>query len=227
MSELLKRLFTSTVLIIILYKAFSNEFVLFFLFILTCFIVLIEFYHLIKKIYINEINKILILFFISIFYLIFCFTQLFFFITGDYDKMLLFIYLLSICIATDLGGYIFGKLFKGKKLTNVLAVSVRYYGGTKLGFGGLIRAYGNSISSVLAKVQLTEYIQYVLVQFQYQYDLRSKVEKVCSNYSDICVQIDHEFTEQITTTIQIPVGCVSYIRESLQDACNGRIYFVI
>ena len=116
---------------------------------------------------------------------------------------------------------------KGKKLTNVLAVSVRYYGGTKLGFGGLIRAYGNSISSVLEKVQLTEYIQYALVQFQYQYDLRSKVEKVCSNYSDICVQIDHEFTEQITTTIKIPVGHVSYIRESLQDACNGRIYFVI
>ena len=82
---------------------------------------------------------------------------------------------------------------KGKKLTNVLAVSVRYYGGTKLGVGGLIRAYGNSISSVLEKVQLTEYIQYALVQFQYQYDLRSNVQKVCTNHSDICIQIDHQY----------------------------------
>lgn len=115
---------------------------------------------------------------------------------------------------------------KGKKLTNVLAVSVRYYGGTKLGVGGLIRAYGNSISSVLERVQLTEYIQYALVQFQYQYDLRSNVQKVCTNHSDICIQIDHQFTEQITTTIQVRMSHVSYIREGLQDACNGRITFV-
>ena len=150
MSELLKRLFTSTVLIIILYKAFSNEFVLFFLFILTCFIVLIEFYHLIKKIYINEINKILILFFISIFYLIFCFTQLFFFITGDYDKMLLFIYLLSICIATDLGGYIFGKLFKGKKLTNISPNKT---------YSGLIGSY------------VISYLVFIYFYFEFKYPL--------------------------------------------------------
>jgi len=115
---------------------------------------------------------------------------------------------------------------KGKKLTNVLAVSVRYYGGKKLGVGGLIRAYGNSISSVLEKVQLTEYIRYALVQFQYQYDLRSQVQKICTNYSDICVQVEHQYTEQITTTIQIPMSRVSFIREALQNTCNGRITFV-
>lgn len=115
---------------------------------------------------------------------------------------------------------------KGKKLTNVLAVSVRYYGGTKLGFGGLVRAYGNSISSVLEKVQLTDYIKYTLVQFQYEYDLRSQVQKVCTHHSDLCVHIEHQFTEQITTTIQIPSNYVEDIREALKNSCHGRITFV-
>ena len=116
---------------------------------------------------------------------------------------------------------------KGKKITNVLAVSVRYYGGTKLGFGGLIRAYGNSISSVLEKVQLTDYMKYALIQFQYEYALRSNVQRVCSNHSDLCMHIDHQFTEQITTTIQTPLNRVADLREFLKDSCNGKINFLI
>ena len=87
----------------------------------------------------------------------------------------------------------------------------------------LIRAYGNSISSVL--VQLTESIQYALVQFQYQYDLRSNMQSMHQSFRYMYTDRP-SITEQITTTIQVRTSHVSYIREGLQDACNGRITFV-
>ena len=37
----------------------------------------------------------------------------------DYDNKLYFIFFLAICVATDIGGYLFGNLFKGKKLTKI------------------------------------------------------------------------------------------------------------
>ena len=115
---------------------------------------------------------------------------------------------------------------KGKRLTNILAVSVRYYGGIKLGIGGLMRAYGNSISSILERVPLTDHIKYALLQFQYEYALRYNVQKVYSNHSDICTHIEHQFTEQITTTMQTPLNRVEDIRELLKDTCNGKITFL-
>ena len=73
---------------------------------------------------------------------------------------------------------------------------------------------------------MTDHIKYALLQFQYEYALRSNVQKVYSNHSDICTDIEHQFTEQITTTMQIPLNRVEDIRELLKDTCNGKITFL-
>ena len=79
---------------------------------------MIEVYGLLKK-YLESIKvKNFTPYLILIVYLSFCLPQLYFFITYDNNK-LIFIYLLSVCIMTDLGGYIFGKFFQGKKLTKI------------------------------------------------------------------------------------------------------------
>ena len=47
-------------------------------------------------------------------------SQIYFFLSGDFEnKKNVFLFILSICIFTDIGGYIFGKIFKGKKLTSI------------------------------------------------------------------------------------------------------------
>ncbi len=61
----------------------------------------------------------MLLYLILVFYLSICLPQLYFIITFDDNNKLIFVYLLLICIVTDLGGYIFGKFFKGKKLTKI------------------------------------------------------------------------------------------------------------
>ena len=107
MSEFLKRLLSSIILIpLILYVLISGSF-LFNIFILICFLIAnYEWYTLSKdKIY---------SFFGYIFIIISFYT--FFKLKNDFDLGLIILILL-ICISTDIGGYLFGKIFKGPKLT--------------------------------------------------------------------------------------------------------------
>ena len=132
MNNILNRIFTSIALFIILYGAIINQHLLFMLFTLIGFFVMIELYRLFKLIFKDDNKKVVLLFLISIIYLLICLPQLFFFITIDHNNKLIFIYLLLVCVMTDLGGYFFGKFFKGKKLTKI---------SPKKTYSGLIGSY--------------------------------------------------------------------------------------
>ncbi len=115
MRELIFRSFTSIILIITLYLTYIyNE--LFYLLIVIIFILsFIEFYNLIYKINFKKKYRNLFLF-MGLAYLIL--TSYFLIISLSDFKNLIF-YFISICIATDIGGLVFGKIFKGRKLTKI------------------------------------------------------------------------------------------------------------
>ncbi len=136
MINILQRSITTLVLISIIYLALINNLFLFFFLVIINFIVLLELYNLLKKNLFLNIKFITYIYLLSISYLCTVMTQLYFFITFDIEKKLFFIFLLSICISTDLGGFIFGKLFKGKKLTKI---------SPKKTYSGLIGSYILSI----------------------------------------------------------------------------------
>ena len=115
--NLKKRLFTSIALLFSIFLIFNYSiFLIYFLFILGVLSIL-EFIQLSKKIFNNRTGLILINFFF-IFY-IFAFCYMFFFFSNFKGlKILLYIFLLG-CIASDIGGFIFGKIFKGPRLTKI------------------------------------------------------------------------------------------------------------
>ena len=119
MNNLLNRIFTSMILFFIVYSAMINRHLLLMFITLIGFVVMIEVYRLIKVIFKDNNNKILLFYLIPVIYLSIFFPQLYLFITYDNNNKLIFIYLLLVCVMTDLGGYIFGKFFQGKKLTNI------------------------------------------------------------------------------------------------------------
>ncbi len=119
MSNFSKRFATSVPLFIFLYAAIINQTVLFILLVLLGYLLLLELLNLKKKIFYNKNKLIVIFYLITIIYISFFFTQLYLFIIFDSKNKLLFLYLLSICIATDLGGFMCGKIFQGKKLIKI------------------------------------------------------------------------------------------------------------
>ena len=82
-------------------------------------------------------------------------------------------------------------VIKKQELTNVLVVVVRYFGGVKLGAGGLVRAYSNSAKSVIDDSGITELNTYnvfkvkVLVDNKYLIDNDKNIKVIDVDYSDI------------------------------------------
>lgn len=63
-------------------------------------------------------------------------------------------------------------------LTNILIVSVRYFGGTKLGIGGLINAYKQSAKLAIESSIIIEKTIDVLYKLNFEYELMSRVMKI-------------------------------------------------
>ena len=109
MNEFLKRLLSSIILIpLILYILISGSF-LFKIFILVCFLIANYEWYMISKKKIYSFPG-------YIFILISFYT--FYKLRTDFDLRLIIVIIL-ICISTDIGGYLFGKFFKGPKLTKL------------------------------------------------------------------------------------------------------------
>ena len=122
-TELYKRIFTSIFLLVLLTLMFFYTFILIISVIVVSIITWIEFYAIISKIYVKKNNKETILRFlyksISLLYL---FTLVYLIVKNQATNPefnIFFIYTIAISVATDIGGYIVGKLIKGKKLTRI------------------------------------------------------------------------------------------------------------
>lgn len=120
--ELNKRILTSIPLIVLLGFSFYSSNVLIITLILTSLISFFEFQNLNSKIFKknnlkSNIYKSLVNI-LSIIFLVIFSLLIFLFITDEKLKLYI-LYLFSICILSDIGGLIFGKIFKGKKLTKI------------------------------------------------------------------------------------------------------------
>ena len=121
MSELIKRFFTSIILILLLLLSIINIYVLTIVLIIFFYQIIYEFYFLIKKnIKYNEKFKLYLLIILTVIYIGFFNIKIFIiFLNNNSSELLLLYFIITTCIFTDIGGYIFGKIFKGKKLTKI------------------------------------------------------------------------------------------------------------
>jgi phosphatidate cytidylyltransferase len=117
MNELTKRIFTSILLIFLLISMFVYNYIFIVILILFGTIIWIELNHLFIKIFKNNYLKNLA----SFLGLIYIFYTLSLSMTSfqSSDTKIILLYTILICIMSDIGGYFFGKTFKGKKLTKI------------------------------------------------------------------------------------------------------------
>lgn len=80
-------------------------------------------------------------------------------------------------------------------LNEMCAIVVRYFGGIKLGAGGLIRAYSNAISECINKGVLVENIEYPKYELALSYEMANKIEHYIKNNT---ILIDTKYDENIT-----------------------------
>jgi uncharacterized YigZ family protein len=94
------------------------------------------------------------------------------------------------------------KIIEHNDLIYTLIVVVRYYGGTKLGTGGLIRAYQSSAKKIVETSNIGSYIKYKIFSFQVKYINQIKIEQILRKKS-ILVLNQVYMPNYVTLTIQI------------------------
>lgn len=140
MGELNKRLITSFILGVIFFFSILSEVILIFVLIIIFIQLYFEFYSLINKILSKKQKFLLFLisFLILIYIFIFILCIAINFLDKQNNNFFILMMSISVCIASDIGGYVFGKFFKGKKLTSI---------SPKKTYSGLFGAYILSVMS--------------------------------------------------------------------------------
>lgn len=109
---------------------------------------------------------------------------------------------------------------EGRQLVNTLVVVTRYFGGTKLGTGGLIRAYGDAAAEVLNACTVEEHVMRTPMRLRFAYHDTSPVMHVLSQF-DTEVQ-DTRYAEDTELIVGVRRSQVELFQEAYSEALSGR-----
>ena len=111
----------------------------------------------------------------------------------------------------------------GASLRGVVIVVTRYFGGTKLGKGGLIRAYGGTAGEAIRAAQIKEVVETNAVTFLCDYSDQGTIESVLRTFQILSTKTLYE--RNIKTTVHVASEEAGDLKTRLTDATSGRITF--
>lgn len=110
---------------------------------------------------------------------------------------------------------------QGRDLRAVVAVVTRWYGGTKLGTGGLVRAYGGAAAAAfdLAPIVVRPVTRRLTVS--HGYERTGEVQAVLAVFA--LAPLAARYAERVRFDLEVPVEEVERLRQALVDATAGRV----
>lgn len=113
------------------------------------------------------------------------------------------------------------EVLKKNQLQNTLAIVTRYFGGIKLGAGGLIRAYSTSVSEALKEIGIVQGKLQQLLDITIDYHQLGKLQNYLENEQVAIQEID--YLEQITVKVAIDINQCESFQNALIDLFNNQL----
>ncbi len=109
---------------------------------------------------------------------------------------------------------------ESSSLLNVLVVITRYFGGTKLGIGGLVRAYGDAARAALEATNVVEKMLRVVVSLRFPIEVNSNVMATIHRYKADVKDIAYD--EHVSVHVSLPPSRVAGFRDALVEVTGNR-----
>lgn len=109
-------------------------------------------------------------------------------------------------------------------LTNVCVVVTRYFGGIKLGAGGLIRAYAGSVALAVKEIGIVEIKEQAGIQIQMSYAQYQEYGNFLKEHH--LMELEANFTDQVETMIFVDKEDKENTKSSLIDFFNGKVTLI-
>ena len=109
-------------------------------------------------------------------------------------------------------------------LTNLLAVVTRYFGGTLLGAGGLVRAYSGAAAQAIAQAQAVRIVPAVVLDFEIGYADFSKLQSIAAEYN---TKVEAEYGETIRARIIVQKQYMERMAKKIREAFLGADVYTV
>ena len=112
-------------------------------------------------------------------------------------------------------------VLENHNLTNVCVVVTRYFGGIKLGAGGLIRAYAGSVALAVKEIGIIEIKEQAGIAIQISYAQYQEYNNFLKEHT--LMELDTNFTDQVDTMIYVDKEEKENIKAALVEFFNGKV----
>jgi uncharacterized YigZ family protein len=112
------------------------------------------------------------------------------------------------------------EVLKGSGITNIVILVIRYFGGTLLGTGGLVKAYAESAKKVLEILETEELVEKCSFSLSTSYDLFEPVKKALLSLD--CSILEEHFGSAVTIAGTLPVARKAEVENLVTETSNGR-----
>lgn len=110
-------------------------------------------------------------------------------------------------------------VLKKREMTNILAITTRYFGGILLGAGGLIRAYSTSVSEALNKINIYAYLDYEKISVSVSYPTYNIIEGYLKKYTIF----DTQYSDIVKIEVGVEPSQVEAFKAEITNLTNGRL----
>ena len=116
------------------------------------------------------------------------------------------------------------RVLLGSGIGEIVAVCARHYGGTKLGTGGLARAYGGGVRHALGQCPTIARVDTTRILIRVPWDATERVERLLSGMG--LTLLERSFADDARYRALAPTAKVAELRRALADATAGRARIV-
>ena len=117
------------------------------------------------------------------------------------------------------------EVLRHQDLEGVLATVVRYFGGVKLGAGGLVRAYTDCVAQALLGAQKVDRVRERSLQCEVPYALEGIVRRALERSAATQLAVTH--AQSVGFRFALPEDTADALRRALGESCGGKLAWIV